>query len=216
LFASSGIRNLRDLRGKIVAVTIRGSGPNALLMLMLRYIGIDPEKEIEWHVEPRHEEVVRLLSEGKVHAYGASPPRSLDMRARGIGNVILSTTTDRPWSEHFCCMIGVNREYMNRHPVATKRALRAILKAEDICASEPERAARMIEKYHPKVKPEILVQAMKELPYRTWRQLSPENSVRFYAIRMHELGIVKSDPKKLIAQDSDFRFLNELKKELKT
>lgn len=215
VFGAPGIRTLRDLKGKVVATPVRGAGPNALLVLMLAYIGIDANRDIEWRVEPRHEEAVRLLEEGTVHAYSASPPRSLEMRARGIRNIILNTTTDRPWSEHFCCMVTANREFARKHPVATKRALRAILKAEDICASEPERAARIVEKRHPAVKPEILVQAMKELPYRTWRQFSPENTVRFYAIRLYELGIVKSDPKKLIAQGTHWRTLNELKKELK-
>jgi NitT/TauT family transport system substrate-binding protein len=215
VFGARGIRTLRDLKGKVVATPVAGLGPNALLVLMFAYIGIDPNKDIEWRIEPRHEEAVRLLEEGKVHAYSAAPPRSLEMRARGIGNVILNTTTDRPWSEHFCCMVGVNRDFLRKHPVATKRALRALLKSANLCASEPERAASIIGKRHPTLKPDILLQAMKELPYRSWRELSPENTVRFYALRMHELGIIKSDPNKLITRGTDWRFFNELKKELK-
>jgi len=38
---------------------------------------------------------------------------------------------------------------------------------------------------------------------------------RFYALRLHEAGIVKSNPQKLIAEHTDWRFLNELKRELK-
>jgi NitT/TauT family transport system substrate-binding protein len=39
--------------------------------------------------------------------------------------------------------------------------------------------------------------------------------VRFYALRLHEAGMIKSSPQKLIAQGTDWRFLNELKKEFK-
>jgi NitT/TauT family transport system substrate-binding protein len=39
--------------------------------------------------------------------------------------------------------------------------------------------------------------------------------VRFYALRLHEAGMIKSSPQKIIAQGSDWRFLNELRKELK-
>jgi NitT/TauT family transport system substrate-binding protein len=39
--------------------------------------------------------------------------------------------------------------------------------------------------------------------------------VRFWALRLHEAGVIKSSPQKLIAQGTDWRFLNELKKELK-
>jgi len=39
--------------------------------------------------------------------------------------------------------------------------------------------------------------------------------VRFYALRLHEAGVIKSKPKKIIADGTDWRFINELKKELK-
>ena len=40
--------------------------------------------------------------------------------------------------------------------------------------------------------------------------------MRFYALRLHEAGMIKSSPQKIIAQGTDWRFLRELKKELKT
>jgi NitT/TauT family transport system substrate-binding protein len=39
--------------------------------------------------------------------------------------------------------------------------------------------------------------------------------MRFYALRLHEVGMVKSSPNKIIAEGTDWRFLNELKRELK-
>ena len=56
---------------------------------------------------------------------------------------------------------------------------------------------------------------MKEIPYGTWREYDPEDTVRFYSLRLHEAGMIKSSPQKIIAQGTDWRFLNELKKELK-
>ncbi len=53
------------------------------------------------------------------------------------------------------------------------------------------------------------------MPYRKWREYNPEDTVRFYALRLHEVGMIKSTPQKLIAQGTDWRFLNELKRELK-
>ena len=122
---------------------------------------------------------------------------------------------DRPWSQYFCWMVLGNREFVLKHPVATKRALRAILKAADICAREPERAARLLvdkgytDRYH------YALQLMKEIPYGQWRDYHPEDTVRFYALRLHEAGMIKSSPQKIIAQATDWRFLNELKQELK-
>jgi NitT/TauT family transport system substrate-binding protein len=59
------------------------------------------------------------------------------------------------------------------------------------------------------------LQALKEIPYNQWREYDPEETVRFYALRLHELGMIKSSPQKIIAQGTDWRFLNELKRELK-
>jgi NitT/TauT family transport system substrate-binding protein len=54
--------------------------------------------------------------------------------------------------------------------MVTKRVLRAILKAADVCAQEPERAARYLvtKGYEPRY--EVALEVLKELPYRRWRE----------------------------------------------
>ena len=122
---------------------------------------------------------------------------------------------DRPWSQYFCCMVAAHREFVQRYPVATKGALRAILKATNVCAREPERVARfLVDKGYTK-NYEYALQAMLEIPYDTWRAYDPEDTVRFFALRLREAGMIRSTPQKIIATGTDWRFLNELKKELK-
>jgi len=100
--------------------------------------------------------------------------------------------------------------------VATKRAMRAILKAADLCALEPARAARaLVERGHEK-RYEYALESVKNLPYGKWRAYDPEDTVRFFALRLHEAGLIKSSPKKIIASATNWRFLHELRKELKT
>jgi NitT/TauT family transport system substrate-binding protein len=98
--------------------------------------------------------------------------------------------------------------------VATKWALRAILKGVDLCAADPKGVARFMAdrgvwSY------ETTLQALQELPYREWRTIDVVDSVRFWALRMREVGAIKSSPQKIIDQGIDLRFLNELRKELK-
>ena len=108
-----------------------------------------------------------------------------------------------------------NRHFAENHPIATKRALRAFLKAADICAQDPARAARyMVDKgYEPRY--EVAHEVLTQVSYRRWREANPEDTLRFYALRLHEVGMIKTNPNKLIAQGTDWRFLNELKRELK-
>ncbi len=112
-------------------------------------------------------------------------------------------------------MVSARREFAQKYPVATKRALRAFLKAADICAQEPERVARYLaaKGYEPRY--EIGLEVLKGLPYARWRQSNPEDTLRFHALRLHEVGLIKSSPQKLTAQASDWRFLKELKREMK-
>jgi NitT/TauT family transport system substrate-binding protein len=163
---------------------------------------------------------VRLLAEKKIDAIlvsSVTPPYAQELRAKKIGHVILSSMMDRPWSNYFCCLLAANREFVRKHPVATKRALRAILKRADVIAREPERTARLlIEKGYAKNDDyEYVRQMLKEIPYGQWRDYEPEDTLRFYALRLHEVGMIKSSPQKIIAQGTDWRFLRELKKELK-
>jgi hypothetical protein len=49
---------------------------------------------------------------------------------------------------------------------------------------------------------------------RRWREYDPEAPCA-YALRLHEAGLIKSTPQKIIAEGTDWRFFNELKRELK-
>ena len=136
------------------------------------------------------------------------------MRQKKIGHVLVSTTTDKPWSQHACCLVACSKEFVRKYPVATKRALRAILKGVDLCATDPSRVARVwadrkLGSY------DLALQVLRELPYGQWRDINVVDSLRFWALRMHDVGAIKSSPQQIIARSVDLRFLNELKKELR-
>ena len=214
LFGTDRVRSLKDLKGKRIAVFGVGSSPHVFLSAMLAHVGLDPRKDVEWVTGPRAESV-ELLREGKVDAYMGFPPEPQELRARKIGHVVVNSTTDRPWSQYFCCVVVANRDFVRKHPVATKRALRAFAKATDVCALEPDRVARTLVEKKWTDREDYARQTLRELPYGRWREFNPEDTIRFYALRLHEAGMIKSSPQKIIAQGTDWRFLNELKKELK-
>jgi NitT/TauT family transport system substrate-binding protein len=214
VFGTEQVRAIRDLKGKTVAVPELGGSHHLFVASMAQYVGLDPHKDIDWAVHPPAESI-QLLAEGKIDALVGFPPVPQELRARKIGQSVVSSAVDRPWSQYFCCIVTGNREFVRTHPVATKRALRAILKATDVCALEPERAAqRIVEKgFTPRY--DYALQTMQEVPYNRWREYDPEDTVRFYALRLHEIGLIKSTPQKIIAQGTDWRFFKELKRELK-
>jgi NitT/TauT family transport system substrate-binding protein len=214
LFGTHEVRTIRDLKGKTVAVPALDSSRYVFLASMVAYVGLGPRKDLNVVTYPGPESM-RLLADGKIDAYLGFPPEPQEMREKQIGHVVVNSTVDRPWSQYFCCMLAGNREFVRTHPVATKRALRAILKAANICTLDPEQAARIIVDKGYAKRYDYALQVMKDIPYGQWREYSAEDTLRFYALRLHEVGMIKSSPQKLLAQGTDWRFLNELKQELK-
>jgi NitT/TauT family transport system substrate-binding protein len=214
LYGTNRIRSIRDLKGKQVAVTQLTSGRHILLSVMAANVGLDPRNDIHWVTDPASKSI-QLFADGKIDGFTAFPPEPQELRMKRVGHVLVNTTTDRPWSQYFCCMVASNREFVRKHPVAAKRALRAFLKANGICTLEPQSVGKfLVDKGYTK-NLDYAVQTIKELPYDKWREYDPEDTLRFYALRMHEAGMIKNNPQKIISQGTDWRFLKELKKELK-
>jgi len=213
LFGTEQIRSIRDLKGKRVAIPSFGSSNHVFLASMAAYVGLDPSLDINFVTYPAAQSI-QLLAGGKIDALLNFPPIPQELREKKIGHVILNSSVDRPWSQYFCCMISGNREFVRKHPVATRRAMRALLKAVDVCVAAPERAARIAaDRGYPY---DYSLQAMREIPYAKWRNFDPEDALRFYALRLRDAGMIKSSPNKILADGTDWRFWNELKRELKS
>ena len=214
LFGKEGIHGIIDLKGKSVAVEALGSPRHLFLSVIAANIGIDPGKDFNW-VTSGSVRPIQLFIDGKSDAFLGLPPETQELRARQVGRVLLDSAVDRPYSQYICCLLIGSRDYVRNYPVAAKRVLRAILKANDLCAAEPARAARQLVDGGFTDQYDYALQTLTELPYDRWRDYDPEDSVRFYALRLREAGMTKSSPQKIIADGTDWRFLNELKRELK-
>jgi NitT/TauT family transport system substrate-binding protein len=215
LFAHEPIRTISDLRGRRVGIPQQLGSSGHLLLASIAYVGLDPQQDINWVTSPTGS-FIAPFADGEVDAFLAFPPEPQELRARKVGRVILNMALDQPWSQYFCCLAYGNRSFVRDYPVATKRFLRAILKATDMCASEPERAPQLLVNAGFTGRYDYALQTLTELPYTRWREFDPEDSMRFFALRLHEVGMIKSSPKAILAEGTDWRFLNELKRELKT
>ena len=211
LLAKQSIRSVSDLKGKRVGIPGFGNSSHVHITLMAAEVGLDPSKDIDWVVGSEKQ----LFIDGKIDAFIGVSPDPQELRARQIGHVLLKTAVDRPWSQYFCCMLIGNREFVRNYPAASKRVVRTILKAADFCAADPAGAAQWLVDRGLTPRYDYALQMLSELPYDKWREYDHEDTIRFYALRMYEAGFVKSSPQKIIAEGTDWRFLNELKRELK-
>jgi NitT/TauT family transport system substrate-binding protein len=214
LFGNDSIRSIADLIGKSVGVPALGSNQHIFLTAMVAHVGFDPNSDIDW-VTSAAIKPVEAFEQGTIDAFLGFPPEPQELRARNVKHVVVNSALDQPWSQHFCCTLVGNREYVRSHLAATKRVVRALLKAADLCADQPEASARLIADRGFTRSYDYALEALRENPYGQWRDYDVEDSVRFYALRLHELGMIKHNPKRILAAGTDFRFLDEVKRELK-
>lgn len=213
LFAHNDFRSITELRGKKIAIQGLNSDGHQYLAIMAAHVGLDPKTDFDWVIPPDGN-ALEVFARGEADAFLAFPPEPQELRARNIGRVIISTVQDKPWSQYFCCLLFGAKDYVNNYPIATKRYLRALLKAADYCAAEPDRVAQRLtdsgfSRY------EYAQQTLSEIRYRGWRDYDPEDTMRFFALRLHEAGMIRNSPNQILAESTDWRFLNELKRELK-
>ncbi len=214
LFGNDRVQSLRDLKGKrIWGKRDATDGSYSLMATLLAYVGIDIQREVEF-VELSVAELVPQFLAGTIDAMNIVRPYSTGLRNANIGHVLIDGMVDPPWSQYFGSMAMANRDFVEKHPAATKRALRAIMRATDVCAKEPERAARyLLDNGYTQFTYESTLDGIPGQSFAVWREFNPEDTVRFSALRLREAGLVKSTPDQLIARATDWRFLNEIKRE---
>ena len=215
VFARESIRSVVDLKGRNVGVlsTTDGNSDYLMLKIIAASVGLDPAKNINW-IALGEGDPKGLLADNKIDAFMTLPPWAQELRALRTGHVILNSALDRPWSQYLCCMLIGNADFVRRNPIATKRVVRGILRATDICAAKPDWVAqRLVDRgFTPRY--DYARQGLDDVSYRSWREYDAEDSVRFYALRLRELGMIKSSPDKILATGTDWRFVKEVRKEL--
>jgi NitT/TauT family transport system substrate-binding protein len=112
-------------------------------------------------------------------------------------------------------MLATRTEFARKYPVATKRVMRAILKGADLCASNPKQIADRLVTQGYTSHYGYAAQMLNEVRYDVWREYDPEDTLRFYSLRLQEIGEIQSSPQTIISMGTDWRFLNQLKHELK-
>jgi NitT/TauT family transport system substrate-binding protein len=214
IFGTGDIRSMRDFKGKTVAISAPTGPDGAFMAMTLKNVGLDLSTDVRL-VNYKPSDAARLLSSREVDGLVAFPPASQGLEKEGVGHVVLDSVTDRPWSDYFCCMAVANRAWMERHPVAARRALRAIMKGADVVAREPTQSARVLVDGGFTSNFDYACDILKKIPHNVWRGFDPVDSVRFYALRLKESGLIKSTPEQIVERGTDFRYLPELKRELK-
>ena len=217
LFAPKASASIRELKGGPSAVPLGrrsstsspadGSDPN---------VGLDPDRDVALGHPPG----------GRT---GTAPHRGKDRRVPGLPAGVTgaegeegrsrpasNSALDRPWAQYFCCAIVANRDFVRRHPGGHEaRRARPAEIGRHLCAWSPSVRRGAWSTADTSNATTTRGRCCRRSRTDKWREYGAEDSVRFYALRLREAGMMKSSPQKILAQGTDWRFLEGLKKELK-
>jgi len=235
LWVRDGITNVRDLRGRRISVRVKDIADMfyAWFAILLGDIGI-ALKDVDFVEAGGPEDypgMIRAFVAGRADAVLAGGPQGpfLKRLPERPGHVILETMTQKPWSQYFCCNLVANRDWTQQNPVATKRVTRALLRATDAAASDHASAARdavaLIAARSKAIGSQaasgnfedesIVTDTMAMCTYN-WAELDPEDTLRFFALRLADVRLITSTPQQIITRGSDFAYMRQWKGESKS
>lgn len=218
VWAQPGIRSLQDLRGRRVVVTGRtfANFGYSDIAIALKHAGVDPA-EVNWVVQPDANPVALFLA-GQNDAVRVATVAAAALRwnPANRGHVIHNQVMDRPWSQMACCFLVARQEWYRAHPIAAKRAVRAILRSADAqTASRADAVKRLTDRglFGGPANFNNVLYAASMVP-ANWRDLDMERSLRFYAQLLADVGLLKVSVADIL-RTVDRRILEELRAELR-
>ena len=215
LFAQDGIRSISDLKGKTVGIRSADRVHMLFSIAMAAHVGLDPRQDIHWVTEPILGQAAGAFAEGKIDAFLGFPPEPQELRARQYRSRDLqhAPSTARGRNISAACWRATANSSAD---IRSRPSACCAPSSKPRTSAPPTRPCRadlvdggFTDRY------DYALQTLSEVPYDKWREYDPEDTFRFYALRLHEAGLIKSSPQKIIADGTDWRFLNELKRELK-
>ena len=218
IWAPQSVASLKDLRGHTIVVqakTIRDTVYGNAVMF-LKQAGVDP-KDVNF-VAQSDADVVKLYLDGKNDAVlvAAAAAEALKANPANKGHVIFTQSKDEPWSRLDCCLVATTQDWYRANPIATKRAMRAILRAEDALTADRAAAAKLATDkglFGGANNFNNVRNAVNMLTFN-WRDLDADKSLRVSGAILADTGLMKISVDEL-AKSLDLRILRELQTELK-
>lgn len=139
---NSGIKEIKDLKGKTIGVDAIGGGPMIALSIKLREIGLDPKTDVQWKAYPGPQ-LDEAIKNNEIQAYMTWDPFPQMACDNMNYTKLLDIGTDDPFKNEYCCFVGVNGDLINKNPEKAAAITRALLKAADWVGKNPKEAAQI-------------------------------------------------------------------------
>lgn len=163
--ANSDIKTPAKLKGKTIGVTGMGDSPMIFSMRVLYHEGIDVKKDVQWRSYPPTE-LESALARGEVDAIAINDPLAQMIVESGKANKLVSTATDAPFKDEYCCMATIAGSFIREDPRGAAAVTRALMKGAKWVSENPDEAAKLaVENKYVPGNPELISRLLKTYNY---------------------------------------------------
>lgn len=139
---NSGIKEIKDLKGKTIGVDAIGGGPMIALSIKLRENGLDPKTDVEWKAYPGPQ-LDEAIKKNEIQAYMTWDPFPTQAHDHNNHTYLLDIGTDEPFKNNYCCFVGTNGDLVKENPEKAAAITRALLKSAEWVGENPKEAAQI-------------------------------------------------------------------------
>jgi ABC-type nitrate/sulfonate/bicarbonate transport system substrate-binding protein len=144
VYSKPELKQLTDLRGKILGVTLPGSTTDLTAKILLQQAGMVPGKDVQITHLQGMPDVITALSQGRIDAGIISAPTTLKARQAGLKELVDITARNVPMIH---AGLATTRDFIKSSPDKVRRYVQAYIEANKIARTDPETTKQLIAKY---------------------------------------------------------------------
>ncbi|MGZ8425543.1 MAG: ABC transporter substrate-binding protein [Candidatus Binatia bacterium] len=144
IYSKPEFKQLSDLKGKILGVTLPGSTTDLAARMLLQQAGMQPGKDIQITHLQGMPDMITALSQGRIDAGIVSAPTTLRARQAGLKELVDITARNIPMIH---AGLATTRDFIKSNPDKVRRYVQAYIEATKIARTDPETTKQVIGKW---------------------------------------------------------------------
>lgn len=144
VYSKPELKQLSDLRGKVLGVTLPGSTTDLTAKILLQQAGMVVGKDVQITHLQGMPDVITALSQGRIDAGIISAPTTLKAKQAGLKELVDVTARNIPMIH---AGLATTRDFIKSSPDKVRRDVQAYIEANKVARTDPETTKQIIAKY---------------------------------------------------------------------
>lgn len=144
VYSKPEYKQLSDLRGKVMGVTLPGSTTDLTAKILFQQAGMTPGKDVQVTHLQGMPDIITALTQGRIDAGIVSAPTTLKLRQAGLKELIDVGARNIPMIH---AGLATTRDFIKGNPDKVRRYVQAYIEATKIARTDPDQTKQIIGKY---------------------------------------------------------------------